>query len=380
MPPPYDEGPTVSASRCAAASPALRAVGARRTLLRRAHLPPPAMPWAQVRGPRSRACAGQAVVRVCQRASTWVVEVVEVAAVVEDVVGDLAALGVGGLGGDPGPGVRLGEAAGHETLHPQLLRRLHDDDDVELAGAVAARPERLREQRDVVHDDRVRSGRRQQLGGALPHQRVDDRLERLPALRVREHDRGQGGAVERPVGGQHLGAELLHDRGQARCARLDDLARDRVGVDDDGAEGGQPLSDRALPRPDAPGQRDAGHGPRSGRGAMPPTSTWSRHTATPGSVPCTRMRGSSPGSWRVTVCSPLLERDLPRRSAAADLDHGVPFGQVVELHAPREAERVLVHRHGDGRPPHDVPAAGHGARIAPGELRHLPAHDADRRR
>jgi hypothetical protein len=110
-----------------------------------------------------------------------------------------------------------------------------------------------------VHDHGVGGGRRGELGGARPHERVHDAVEPLPGLRVREHDRGESGPVQRPVVPQHVLPEGLDDRGQARRAGLDDLPRDPVGVDHDGPPGGQESRDGALARSDPAGQPYAQH-------------------------------------------------------------------------------------------------------------------------
>ena len=58
--------------------------------------------------------------------------------------------------------------------------------------------------------------------------------------------------VQGAVGGEHPLAEGLDDRGQARRAGLDDLAGDRVGVDDHGAPRGQQPDTVLLPEPIPP--------------------------------------------------------------------------------------------------------------------------------
>ena len=60
----------------------------------------------------------------------------------------------GRLGGHPGAGLVLRQAAAREPGHLHILRHVDDDDHVEVRAALA-----LGEQRDVVHDDRVRAAR-----------------------------------------------------------------------------------------------------------------------------------------------------------------------------------------------------------------------------
>ncbi len=70
-----------------------------------------------------------------------------------------------------------------------------------------------------------------ELGGTVPHQRVDDAVQGGEALRVREDDSTEPRAVESPVGRQDVPPERLHDGREPGRAGLDDLAGDPVGVD-----------------------------------------------------------------------------------------------------------------------------------------------------
>ena len=69
--------------------------------------------------------------------------------------------------------------------------------------------------------------------------------------------RPSAGRSRSPSGGQQVLAELLDDLGQPRRAVRDDLAGQRVGVDDHGAELDQELRHRALARGDSTGQSDS---------------------------------------------------------------------------------------------------------------------------
>ena len=179
------------------------------------------------------------------------------ALVVEPHVGGGPAGVVVGLGRHPGAGVVLGHPPElDEAAEPGLLARPHDDDEVVL------RAHRLLdEQGHVVHDDGVRAGGRDALGGAGPDRRVGDRLEVAQGGGVAEDEAAEGGTVEGAVGGQDLGAEAVDDGGEAGGAGLDDLARHRVGVDDDRAEGGQLGRHGRLARPDPAGEAHAQHAP-----------------------------------------------------------------------------------------------------------------------
>lgn len=64
------------------------------------------------------------------------------------------------------------------------------------------------------------------------HGRVHDRIQRRALLVVREDTRAERRAVERAVRAEHPRAERAHDGRERGRARLDDLAREHVGVDD----------------------------------------------------------------------------------------------------------------------------------------------------
>ncbi|CAM5689481.1 hypothetical protein SALBM311S_00253 [Streptomyces alboniger] len=85
-----------------------------------------------------------------------------------------------------------------------------------------------------MDDDRVLGGGGFQFAGAGPHQGVDDRVQYGELLGVGEDDGAEPGPVQASVGGEHVGAEGLDDRGEARSSRRDDLTRDAVGVDQHG--------------------------------------------------------------------------------------------------------------------------------------------------
>src|SRR6266536_3592467 len=184
-----------------------------------------------------------------------------------------AAVAVAGLRRHPGPRLVRRDAAGGQPGQPRGLRRLHDHDQVVLPGQPV-----LDQQRDVEDHHRVRWRGRQRLGGPLRHQRVHYRVQPAPGRLVGEHDRGQPGPVQPAVRAAHPRPELRQHGLQAAAARLDHLAGDGVGVDDDGAVPGQQAGHRALARADPPGQPDlqhqgVGRGPSAARiGVLTPTS------------------------------------------------------------------------------------------------------------
>src|SRR5262249_35476246 len=88
---------------------------------------------------------------------------------------------------------------------------------------------------------------------------VHDLLERLLRLGVGEHDCRHRGAVEATVGADDARAELLDHLREHGHARLLELARDRVGVDDHRAALGEHRCDRRLPGADASREADEQH-------------------------------------------------------------------------------------------------------------------------
>ena len=85
-------------------------------------------------------------------------------------------------------------------------------------------------------------------------------LEPAPAIGAGEDDGAERLAVEAAVGLQHRGAELLHDLGERRLARLHDFTGQHVGVDDDRPQAAEHRRDRALAGGDPTGQPDEQEG------------------------------------------------------------------------------------------------------------------------
>ena len=138
------------------------------------------------------------------------------------------------------------------------MGRLHHDHRVVVVAA-----DRLHEQRHVVHHDPALGRGRDPAQELLADRRVRDRLELLAGLVGHERPLGERGAVERAVGQQDLGPERLDQRGRAPAARLDHLARDRVGVDHHRAPLDEHPRDGRLPRPDPAREPDHQHGGES---------------------------------------------------------------------------------------------------------------------
>src|SRR5437867_1209695 len=185
-----------------------------------------------------------------------------VAAVVDDVVGELDLLGQRHLARDAaravgGVGVARDEAGALRGL-------VGDDDDETVHVFVAAR---LDHHGRVEDHDALEALARQRLQPRVEagaNRRVQDRLEPLPPRGLREHDGGHLLAIERAVRGEHV-AELANDRGQSGLAGRHDLARQLIGVDHDAAQAAEDLRDRALARGDPAGEADEQEAPRGRR-------------------------------------------------------------------------------------------------------------------
>ena len=89
---------------------------------------------------------------------------------------------------------------------------------------------------------------------------MGDGFEILARLRVGKDDLAQGDAVQGAIGCHHRVAEAFVDRSQAGRADSDDLARQLVGVDDDGPELSKPLCRGRLARADPACESYAQHG------------------------------------------------------------------------------------------------------------------------
>ena len=186
-----------------------------------------------------------------------------VAGVVEDVVGLLDPLLPRDLGPDAGLGVGPVEAAlGQQPLEGDLGRGVHDHDLVQLDRLAVERGE----QGDGQDDDVVGVG---QGVARLDHGDADGRMrdgvELQPRLLVGEGDRGQGLAVDRPVGGEDPGSEAVDQRLVGRPTRGHDVAGHLVGVDEHGAPLDQQVGHGRLARADATRQADRQHHRAAGR-------------------------------------------------------------------------------------------------------------------
>ena len=140
---------------------------------------------------------------------------------------------------------------------PRLGRRVRDDDPLELPDAPGV------DERHVVDDDargvarRARRGTARATGARRRDARCRSAVPRWPGPRTRS--RPSAGRSSGPSSWSTRVAERGPDRVERGLPRLDDLAGQRVRVDDDGAELGEAAGDGGLARRDAAGERDQGH-------------------------------------------------------------------------------------------------------------------------
>ncbi len=105
-------------------------------------------------------------------------------------------------------------------------------------------------------NDRLGTGRLDVLVYLLPDQGMGDRFELLAGGRRVEDPLPKRPPVKCPIGLKDLRAKDLDDPSQPRCARLDDLPGNHIGIDDRNACLGQAIRDRGLAGGDATGQDD----------------------------------------------------------------------------------------------------------------------------
>ena len=217
---------------------------------------PPASPSDRVADGPAAAHETRGSTRSAQNRSTWAASCSGGAAVVEDDVGDGPPLLVGRLRGDPRAGVlrRRGRAA---RAGPPGSR---------------GRPRRrARGRRSPPGRSRPAAGRRgrrrrppappsSDLDRPRPHQRMHDAVEPRPGRGSANTTAASAGRSSAPSAASTPSPERLDHRRQPGRARLDDLAGDRVGVDDRPPRA-RPAGpgDGALARSDPAGQPDAQH-------------------------------------------------------------------------------------------------------------------------
>jgi hypothetical protein len=182
------------------------------------------------------------------------VEAGQTARVVDDEIGARALELSGHLGRDHIQRFRLLQPAiTDESLEANRAVRVNEHDAIEFVGEPA-----LEEERDVADDDavaaRVRGG--DLLRAQLGDRGVDDAIQLFELGLVVEDPAPEGGAVQQAIGGQHGGSPAIGDPFQGWRTGLNRLTGEDIGIDNRGAERGEPLRNGGLPAPDISGQTD----------------------------------------------------------------------------------------------------------------------------
>ncbi len=173
------------------------------------------------------------------------------AVIPDHVVGRLESSLTVDLRGDDGLG--LLDCFGVPLQQPRELpvgRAVDDEDPVEALPAAA-----LHQQGNDV--DLVWTVRSQGPGGEFgAYGGVQDLLEQTPLCRVGENDLPQAAPVEPAGNVQDARTDCGRDPVQGRLAGLDDVPRDLVRVDDDGAARSEQVGDSRLPAGDTARESD----------------------------------------------------------------------------------------------------------------------------
>lgn len=152
---------------------------------------------------------------------------------VDHDVGARESLFVGGLSVDPTSRVFLRtRSQPDQAVDAHVSRRVRHHDEVEWMRDLS-----LDEQGHIVDHDSVHVALLRlsdQLARALPYGRMHDGVQVGEGLAIGKHDRTQRGSVESAIGADDIAAESRSDRVECGCARLDHLAREKIGVDVDG--------------------------------------------------------------------------------------------------------------------------------------------------
>jgi hypothetical protein len=147
-----------------------------------------------------------------------------------------------GLRGDPGLGLCAGESVSHDqSLDLSFMINIDCHHKIEvplLAG--------LDQQGDDMNHDRGRPGSPLELSGPRPNRRVHNPLEIATRECIGKDNLSQTRPVESSLGNDLL-TKAVDDRSKCWSSRLDDLACQYVGVDDDRTTGCQPGGHHTLP-------------------------------------------------------------------------------------------------------------------------------------
>ena len=109
---------------------------------------------------------------------------------------------------------------------------------------------------------------------------MDEPLQPLQGIGVTEDDPAEGLAIEPTVAHDELRPERRHHRIELRRPRLDHVAGDLVGIDDDGPFLPEPARDRRLATADGTGQADPERVPALAHGARSSSASQASSVAT----------------------------------------------------------------------------------------------------
>ena len=182
----------------------------------------------------------------------------------DDVVGDRESLVVAGLGADTGVRLLFGHPAQpHEPINPGLGTRVHHHDAVELGGARRCTARRGLDQKwHVIDHHRIRVGLprcSEELAGPGTNGGVGDCIENCSLRGICKNDRTECRTIERAIGRDHRGSEVLGDCRERRGAGFNDLAGDTVGIDHHRTQLSETGSDDGFARGNASSDSDELH-------------------------------------------------------------------------------------------------------------------------
>ena len=161
--------------------------------------------------------------------------------VYDDISRDHAILATG-LRGNPGLGLWAGESVSHQqSLDLSFMINIDCHHKIEVPLLAS-----LDQQGDDMNHNRGRPGCPFELGGPGPNRRVHNPLEIATRERIGKDNLAQTRPIESALG-NHLLTKAIDDRSKCWSARLDYLAGQYVGVDDDRTTGCQPGGHHTLP-------------------------------------------------------------------------------------------------------------------------------------
>jgi hypothetical protein len=183
-----------------------------------------------------------------------ILQVGQASTIVEDHISGALAIFPRGLGGNPGFGLSAAEAVTRsQSFDLRLMININCDDKIEVLVLAS-----LNEQRNDMDNNGIRAGSPLQLRGSRPDCRMHNPLQLSACCGISKNDLGEAGTIELAIGEQ-LRAEPFDDGGEPWSARLDNLTREDVGVDDDGPARCQVGGHQTFTGRDTAGQANPHH-------------------------------------------------------------------------------------------------------------------------